>query len=156
VIEIDIPGFKPLRASHLVLDYNGTLSCDGKLIDGVADRLKSLAELLEIHVLTADTHGGAARELSRVPCKVSVIPKESQAAAKMSYVKTLGPEKSVTIGNGRNDWMMLKEAALGIAVVQAEGAAIEAILAADVVSNGILDALDLLNHPLRLTATLRA
>jgi soluble P-type ATPase len=50
---------------------------------------------------------------------------------------------------------MLKEAALGIGVIQAEGAAVEAILAADLVTTSVLDALDLLIHPLRLTATLR-
>jgi len=45
---------------------------------------------------------------------------------------------------------------LGIAVLQAEAASTEAVLAADILSRSILDALDLLLHPLRLTATLRA
>ena len=48
----------------------------------------------------------------------------------------------------------LKQAALGIAVVQTEEA-MEALLAADVVTPGIVDALDLLLHPDRLKATLR-
>jgi soluble P-type ATPase len=45
---------------------------------------------------------------------------------------------------------------LGIAVIQTEGAAVEALLAADIVLPSILPALDLLTHPLRLIATLRA
>ena len=49
---------------------------------------------------------------------------------------------------------MLKNAALGVAVVQAEGSAVDAILAADIVVSNILSALGLLRHPLRLTATL--
>ena len=31
---IEIPGFKRLFLANLVLDYNGTLACDGKLING--------------------------------------------------------------------------------------------------------------------------
>ena len=62
----------------------------------------------------------------------------------------------VAIGNGRNDGPMLKAAALGIALVQQEGGAVETLLSADIVSTSILDALDLLSHPQRLVATLRA
>ena len=45
---------------------------------------------------------------------------------------------------------------LGIVVVQAEGAAVQTVLAADVLSRDILTALDLLIYPLRLVATLRS
>jgi soluble P-type ATPase len=41
---------------------------------------------------------------------------------------------------------LIREAALGIAVIQSEGAAVDAIMAADVVTQSILDALDLLRH----------
>ncbi len=50
---------------------------------------------------------------------------------------------------------MLKEAALGIAVMQTEGAATVTLLAAEVVTSEIVDALDLLLHPDRRKATLR-
>jgi soluble P-type ATPase len=50
---------------------------------------------------------------------------------------------------------MLKQAALGIAVIQTEGAATAALLAAEIITPGIFDALDLLLHPDRLKATLR-
>ena len=59
------------------------------------------------------------------------------------------------MGNGRNDRLMLQTAALGVAVCQAEGAAVPTMLAADVMGSDIQDALDLLIHPLRLVATLR-
>ena len=62
----------------------------------------------------------------------------------------------MAVGNGRNDRLMLKEAALGIALLQAEGAAGEALLAADVVAPDILAALDLLLAPDGLIATLRS
>jgi soluble P-type ATPase len=62
----------------------------------------------------------------------------------------------VCIGNGHNDRLMLQAAALGIAVLQTEGAAMAAVIAADILAPGIADALDLLLHPLRLAATLRS
>ena len=57
MMEINIPGLKPLRLTHLVLDFNGTLARDGKAMEGVRQRLENLARELEIHVLTADTFG---------------------------------------------------------------------------------------------------
>jgi soluble P-type ATPase len=68
----------------------------------------------------------------------------------------LGETQTAAVGNGRNDRLMLKEAALGIVVVQTEGTAVEAMSAADLLVPGILEALDLLLFPRRLKATLRS
>ena len=64
MIEINIPGFGDLRLSHLVLDFNGTLAVDGRLLPGVGDALTSLASQLAVHVITADTFGLAAAEFA--------------------------------------------------------------------------------------------
>jgi len=85
-------------------------------------------------------------------CQLAVIQVDRHAEAKWAYVVELGPEACVCIGNGRNDRLMLKEAALGMALVQAEGATPEAILAADMESCSILEAFDLLCRARRLTA----
>ena len=156
MIEIDIPGFGRLRLERLILDYNGTIAVDGQPVQGVKERLIALARHVEIHVLTADTFGGVEKKLSDIPCKIHVLPVEAQDKGKMEYVDRLGADRAVCIGNGRNDVMMLKKAALGIAVVQDEGAATSAILSADVVATDILSALDLLVNHKRLTATLRS
>jgi len=156
MLEIEIPGYRSLRLSDLILDYNGTIAVDGKITDRVKERLVGLSKSLGIHILTADTFGSVRNQLAGVACQLSVIPLENQVQAKVDYVRQLGCEGAVCIGNGRNDMLMIKEAALGIAVIQAEGACTEAILAADVVTNSLLAALDLLIHPLRLTATLRS
>ena len=156
MLTFDIPGYKVLHLAHLVMDYNGTLAVDGKLVDGVADRLNILSRDLEIHVITADTFGLVQQQMTGLPCKVSVLGKDNQAEAKLNYVRELGLEQTVCIGNGRNDRLMLKSAALGLAVVLAEGIAGETVLAADIVCRSINDALDLLLNPLRLTATLRS
>ena len=154
--KIAIPGFGVLRLRHIVLDYNGTLAVDGRLLPGVRRRLKSLSRDLNVHVLTADTFGGAHAALSGVPCKLSILPLRQQDHVKRDYVVHLGATETVCIGNGRNDRMMLKSAALGIVVLQREGAASVALAAADLVIPKITEALDLLEKPLRLIASLRS
>ena len=155
MLDINIPGAQPLRLSYLILDYNGTLACDGSILPGVAERLKILAEHLEIHIVTADTFGSVRTQVAHLPVQLAIIPPEKQAQAKAAYIEKLGLANSVAIGNGRNDALMLQQAALGIAVMQTEGAATAALLAAEIVTPGIVDALDLLLHPDRLKATLR-
>ena len=156
MLEVNIPGYRTLVLSFLVLDYNGTLACDGQLIPGVRDRLEALSKSIAIHILTADTFGSVQKEMTGIPCEVVVIGKENQTEAKADYVRQLGLQKTVSVGNGRNDALMLKETVLGIAVIQEEGASVETLVAADIATRSILDALDLLLHPLRLTATLRS
>jgi soluble P-type ATPase len=155
-MEITIPGYGRLHLEHLVMDYNGTLAVDGRLVDGVCEALTALSEELTLHVLTADTFGKAAFGLEGVPCKLSLLPDDDQHNRKRDYVVSLGAERTVSIGNGRNDQLMLKASALGIAVMLVEGIAAETLLASDVVCTSIIDALDLLRNPLRLTATLRS
>jgi soluble P-type ATPase len=156
MLEIDVPGYKVLRLKYMVLDYNGTLAVDGQLVDGVRGCLGVLAKDLDIHVITADTFGKVRSGMDGIPCKVSVLPVDNQAEAKLEYVRTLGAEKTVSMGNGRNDRLMLKDSALGIAVILGEGAAAQTLSAADVVCTGIVSAMELLLNPLRLTATLRS
>jgi len=155
VIEVDIPSFGKLALEHLVLDYNGTLAQDGDLLPGVREGLTSLAGRLTVHVLTADTFGKARRALEGVSCNCVVMAPEEQAQAKADYVERLGAAKVASIGNGRNDRLMLQKAALGMVILQGEGTATESLLAARIVCREIQDALDLLLSPLRLTATLR-
>jgi P-type E1-E2 ATPase len=156
MIEIKIPGFKHLQLEHLVLDYNGTLAVDGRLRAGVQERLHRLVESLHIHVITADTFGEVRAAVADLTCTLHVLQRQSQAEAKRDYVRRLNADRTVCIGNGNNDRLMLAEAALGIAVILAEGVCGSCITAADVVCRDIADALDLLRHPLRLTATLRS
>ncbi len=156
MIRITIPGYKTLELAHLVLDFNGTMARDGALLPGVRERLEDLAGELRIHVLTADTFGKARSVLRDLPCTLEILSAEDQATAKLAYVQRLGPASVVCIGNGRNDRLMLRGASLGIAVIQEEGAAMETLMAADIVCASITSALELLSHPLRLIATLRS
>jgi len=75
--------------------------------------------------------------------------------AKKNHIQNSDSNHVIAIGNGRNDRLMLKEAALGIALIQEEGASAESILAADLVCKPVNDALDLLINSKRLVASLR-
>jgi len=151
-IRVDLPqGTADIH--HLVLDFTGTLSLDGTLIPGVAPRLRDLANELQVTVMTADTFGTAREALKDLPVEVEVI---QDGGEKGAMVSALASEGVVAIGNGRNDVPMMGEAGLAIAVMGPEGVASELLLAAQVVTGSILDALDLLANPLRLKATLRS
>ena len=155
MLTLDIPGRKPVEAEHLVLDYNGTLAVDGCIIQGVADRLKKLSSVIRVHVLTADTFGTAEKELRGIPVILQIIEKENQDSQKLNYVTNLDADKVISIGNGRNDILMLRASALGIGVIQSEGAYSQIINNAQVICTSIIDALSLLTNENRLIATLR-
>jgi soluble P-type ATPase len=153
---LQIPGFGTLTLEHLVLDYNGTLAVDGLLLPGVKNSLNTLAAELSIHVITADTFGKAADGLEGVNCRLTVLEAGRQDQAKVNFVNRLGAQRTASIGNGRNDALMLAASALGIVVILGEGASTVSLNAADIVCTDIVSALELLMHPLRLTATLRS
>jgi len=138
-----------------VTDYNGMLAHDSMLLNGVRERLLNLSSHLRLHVVTADAFGIARSQLNGLPCDLVILPTEEQAQARLAYTQCLGEEQVFAIGNGRNDYLMLHSAALGVAVIQGEGAAMETCLAADVAVPDILAALDLLLFPRHLIATLR-
>jgi len=155
MIELSVPGRGELRLEHLVTDVNGTLAVDGRLIDGVAGRIQALRERIQVHMLTADTHGRQA-EIDRALDLTGIrIKAGGETEQKAAYVRSLGAGAVVAIGQGANDSAMLEAAALGICVMSVEGAALPTLLASDVCVPDILSALDLLAKPVRIAATLR-
>ena len=67
---IAVPGRPEIELTELVLDYTGTVSRDGVLLAGVAERITALAGRLRVTVMTADTRGTARRELAGLPLTV--------------------------------------------------------------------------------------
>lgn len=155
MFDLDIPGFGPVQLEHLISDFTGTLSVDGRLIPGVRDRLNTLAEFMIIHILTADTFGRAREELQAVDCRIQILTGADHDLQKEGYVKDLGSEGVIAFGNGNNDRRMLKVAKIGIAVSEGEGCAVDALQAANIHVRSALDGLDLLLQPKRMKATLR-
>lgn len=154
MIKIQIPGREEMTLSHLILDYNGTIAEDGELIPEIKERLGELSNQLQIWVITADTHGTAARKCEVLPVQVLTYPTTHVGQIKAQETRKLSGGV-VCIGNGFNDIQMLDAADLGICVIGKEGCCGRLLSHADVVVTSIADALDLLLKPQRLRATLR-
>jgi soluble P-type ATPase len=155
MIELNIPGRESIQLEHLVCDVNGTLAIDGQLTEGLVRLLSSLRDRLTLHLLTADTHGRQEIIDHQLDIQAVRIQPGDEAAQKGNYIRKLGAEHVVAIGQGANDADMLKTAGLGICVLSVEGTAVEALLSADLVVSNIFDALHLLENPLRIVASLR-
>jgi P-type E1-E2 ATPase len=155
MLKIDIPSRGMLPLEHLVLDVNGTIALDGQLVPGVQKRLERLRPALEIWLASADTQGTLAILAANLKVTAISLQPGNEATQKAALVDELGAERVVAIGNGANDAMMLRQAALSIAVLGGEGLATPCLTAADVIAPGMVTALDLLLYPRRLIATLR-
>ena len=154
MLKINIPGREELALNHLILDYNGTIAEDGEIIDSIRPRLAELSKELSIYVITADTHGTAAKKCEGLPLQVLTFP--TTEVGKIKAEEATKMEGGViTIGNGFNDIQMSDAADLSICVIGKEGCCGALLAHTDVVVTSIEDALDLLLKTGRLHATLR-
>lgn len=155
MIELNIPGRGALQLEHLVCDVNGTLAVDGQLIDGVAAAIGRLHNRLQIHMVTADTYGRQNNIDQRLNLQAVRLQPGNESEQKAAYVRQIGAQITAAIGQGANDAGMIKEAALGICVLSAEGAAALTLMASDLVLPDIISALEILENPIRIVASLR-
>ncbi len=154
MIELEVYGER-YSIEYVVFDMNGTLSVDGTISDEIKSLLEELAAKVKVYILTSDTFN-TAKNLHIEGVEVVVLDATRSASVqKKEFVETLDPEKTVAVGNGYNDHLMLERAAVGIAVCWREGACVSALEMADVVVTSPKDAIELLLHPLRLKATTR-
>lgn len=156
-IEVAIPGWKMLHLDHILFDLNGTLACEGRIAPSTRERLIALGARVKLHLMSADTYGTLERETAGLPVQLHRVEAGSGlgAAQKLALLRQLGASVTAAVGNGHNDVEMLREAALGMAILGPEGAAVQALLVAHVVFASADDALDALLQPRRLMATLR-
>lgn len=156
MITVNIPGKGKMTIENIVLDFNGTIAADGKLKEGIEERLRKLADQgIKIFILTADTYGHAKEQCKGLPVTLEVFDKENAALSKREIVNKIGSKVTVTIGNGNNDVEMFEESVLSVAVIGDEGCATKAIFASDIICKNIGDAIDLVLYPSRIKATLR-
>jgi P-type E1-E2 ATPase len=155
MIELNIPGRETLRLEHLVCDVNGTLAVDGQLQEGIARAINLLRDRLDVHLITADTHGRQAEIDRQLSLTAERLQPGNEAEQKEAFICRLGAERVVAVGQGANDAAMLKAAGLGICILSKEGTATGTMLASDLLVPDILTALELLDKPVRIVATLR-
>jgi len=158
-IEIDIPGFGKRVIHAIISDYTGTLSRHGKLTPGVRPRLLRLQKFVDVKIVTADTYGMAARQLSGIAEPHFLKRKSGQDKEKRDFARKFDLPHVAAFGNGNNDRLLLRAVKNGggiaIAVDNGEGCAVDALLAANIFIFGAANALDLLLKTNALKATLR-
>ena len=155
MVKIDIPGWENLEIENIVLDMNGTVATDGRISQEVKVKIDSLSEKFRIYLLTADTYETADEEIWDTKVKLVRVAGEDTQKEKLEFLKTLDLEKTVVLGNGNSDQLIMKEACLGIAILGDEGISIPTMKNSDLLVKSISDALNLFLKPKRLIATLR-
>lgn len=156
VIKIEIDGFGKIEAKYLVSDLNGTLAMYGKVSPETKELINQLKPKIKIYILSADTFNNGkdiADDLGVEFHKLSGA--KSQAFEKCEFIQKLDPEKSIVMGNGRNDYMMFQKAKLAFGIMGEEGINPITLKEADLVVNSPENALKMLLNPMALKAGLR-
>ncbi|MGM0421383.1 MAG: HAD family hydrolase [Bacillota bacterium] len=154
-MKLTIPNYDDFEIKNIVFDFNGTLAAGGVIPEKVLAELDSLAKKLNVYVLTSDTFGTVGSTFAETSIKIAIMDGRDDTAAKQDFIEKLNSEQTIAVGNGNNDSLMLKTAALGIALIGPEGAAIPTLMNSDIAVTSIEDVFNLINDPIRLTATLR-
>lgn len=155
VLVYEIPGREKIEIENVVLDYNGTIAVDGKIIEGIKELISELREYVNIYILTADTYGTVKEECVDVKAEILTFPNENAGESKKEIVKKLNGKKTICIGNGYNDIPMFKESILSIAVIEGEGASGKLLAHSDIVTRSIIEALQIILNKNKVKATLR-
>ena len=151
----EIPGREDIKIENLVLDYNGTIAVNGKIIEGVKELLTKLKDYVNIYILTADTYGTVEKECKGMEAKVLTFPKENAGESKRDIVKELDGQKTICVGNGFNDIPMFKESILSIAIIEGEGASGQLLVESDIIARSIIESLEIILDINKMKATLR-
>ncbi|MBN1562922.1 MAG: ATPase P, partial [Anaerolineae bacterium] len=112
MLALSIPGFGDLMIDAVLFDLNGTLACDGLIADSTRERLKRLSQTLTLYVMSADTHGTLGTVTADLPLHIRRVKQNLGAGAKHEFLLELGADRTIAVGNGRNDVDMLRAAAL--------------------------------------------
>jgi soluble P-type ATPase len=154
MIHIERPGQGPLEIENILLDFEGTLASDRRVHPKAKDKINLLSKRTRIYILAKGEREGVMEVLKRVKAETIFLKEGEASREKLNLLRQLGAARTVAVGNGVDDSLMIDEAGLGICVIGREGTAGEAIQKADMVFTNIVDALDFLLKPLRQKATL--
>jgi len=154
MIAIQRLGQKPLEIENILLDFEGTLASDRRVHPKAKDKINLLSKRARIYILAKEEKEGVMEVLKRVKAETIFLKEGEASEEKLNLLRQVGATRTVAIGNGVDDALMIDEAGLGICVIGKEGTAGETIQKADIVFTNIVDALDFLLKPLRQKATL--
>lgn len=155
-MEINIPGRGIIQIKNLLLDFNGTIACDGEIIPIVKEKIEAINKRgIKVQVVTADTHGTVGVQCASMPVEIQIFNNANAVENKRVIVEKLGAEQCICIGNGFNDGQMFEACAVSIIVIGEEGCSAKSLLKADIVTKNIENAFDMILKPSRMIATLR-
>ncbi|MBW1645001.1 MAG: ATPase P [Deltaproteobacteria bacterium] len=156
MITVEIPGRAAVELAGVVFDMNGTLTIDGVLGEPERQLLRRLGERLAVYVLTADTFGTAAGVFAGLPLELHKLTTACGHLEKRAFLAGLGADRHAAVGNGFNDHLLLRAAAVGVCVLGREGAHPLTLGNADLVVPSTAAAIELFLDPRRLVAGLRS
>lgn len=146
-------GAGEIELNTIVLDLNGTLAVNGKVPEGVSERIKKLKELgFKILLFSGDQRGtalGISQDLG------IELKRASTTEEKEALTKELNAQTTVAIGNARIDIGTFKHSKISIGTIQAEGIHTGILPHLDILVPSINDALDLLINKDSFEATMR-
>ena len=145
-------GVGEIELENIILDLNGTLTIDGKLVEGVKEQILKLKELgYKIYLFSGDVRGNAAQLAQELDIEVH---RAANSQEKEVLTKKLDVNKTVAIGNARIDIGTFIPCKLRIATLQSEGIHASIINYVDIIVPSINDALNLLIDPIIFNATM--
>ena len=146
-------GVGEINLDTVILDLNGTLAVDGKLVEGVIPRINKLKELgFKLYLFTGDQRGTASTQAKELGIELMYA---TNTAEKAECAKKCNFETTVAIGNARIDIGTFENAKIKIATLQKEGIHAGILNHVDIIIPTINDALDMLIDPNTFNATMR-
>jgi len=152
---INVPETGKYEIENIVFDYNGTIAINGEIISGVLEKIVKLTELFNVTIITADTFNTVRKAFKGTNVNIHVIDNENGTIQKKEFIKNIGSNKTIALGNGRNDQLMLKEAIISIAILNDEGVSLKALNNADFLLKDINHFFEMIEEPKKLIAILR-
>ncbi|HVP77694.1 MAG TPA: hypothetical protein VMV04_07340 [Thermodesulfobacteriota bacterium] len=154
MIYIQRPGQEPLEIDFILFDFEGTLASDRRVHPKAKDKINLLSKRTKIYILTKEENERVEEILKKVDAEIVHLTEGESSARKMDFLRRLGATRTVVVGNGADDGLVMEEAGFSLCIIGKEGASSGVIKNAHVVFTDILDALDFLLKPLRQKATL--
>ncbi len=153
----DIPSYGKIKVENVIFDINGTIQFDGVVPTRLKREITKLKSYFDIFLISADTRGNLDKVALKLGVKsIKISPSgSSEAELKNNELLKLGKEKTVAIGNGNNDYMMIKSAIIGIAILGKEGLASKTLMSSDLAFSNCIDAIHFLMDEKKVIATLR-
>jgi soluble P-type ATPase len=154
MISIQRSGLPTIEIDFILLDFEGTVASDRRVHPKVKDKINLLSKRAKIYILARGEKEAVEDMLRNVKAETVYFKEGRVSQEKLDFIRRLGTERTIAVGNGADDALMIAEAGIGICVISKEGTSTEMLRHAKVVFSNILDALDFMLKPLRQTTTL--